>query len=617
MKQTFKKFFAVAALLCVSAVSARVAPYVEFRSDSADVPRKLEGTTSHHVWLYDMESFYGTFNVTAEYRRSFKPSKLASCLFGEALTTTTSSSCDSDCDSRSIKIQGSQLANRDSNALMAENFLLPRDFNGTVSFEPRVQKFLVDFHFYMSLDEWVKGLYFRVYGPFVHSSYDLDVKETDPVVGTNGYEAGYFSTATVPVANLFSKATDFFYGDKAFTDPNGSVTVQKLANAKWRCDKDTENCFGDLRGELGWNFLLEEDYHLGVAVLAAAPTGDRPNGEYLFGAQCGNGKHWEFGGAVHGHYTMWRSEDEEKHFDFIVEADITHMFKAKQKRTFDLKSGSTAKPLSRYMLAEKMTSTISNGLVGGGTAPNAQFAAEYAPVANFSTRDIKVDRSIQGDVALMFNYTSRGFSWDLGYNFWGVSCEDIELRCDCDGDFPENTWALKGDASTYGFLAEDSAPLETGDAVALSATDNSATAFAGSNGQAANRLTNPSIDNPQDASANPGGGLQDLNAGTAGGDRIKTSVQPVFIKQDDLDITGAQTRGISHKIFTHFSYTWIDREDWIPYIGVGFSAEFGRTEGKDCDDNSCSSSCDDSCSDCLDCALSQWGVWVKGGVSFN
>ena len=43
---------------------------------------------------------------------------------------------------------------------------------------------------------------------------------------------------------------------------------------------------------------------------------------------------------------LWRSEDErniEKHFDFIMEADITHIFKAKQHRTFDLKG----KPLSK------------------------------------------------------------------------------------------------------------------------------------------------------------------------------------------------------------------------------------------------------------------------------
>src|SRR5690606_28288426 len=103
-------------------------------------------------------------------------------------------------------------------------------------------------------------------------------------------------------------------------------------------------------------------------------------------------------------------------------------------RTFDL----IGKPNSRYMLAEKVNkrpavNLFGNtdpdaGALGTVTAAVAQFNAEYSPVANFTTLPVDVSIGVQGDVVAMLNYTSRGFSWDLGYNYWGMSHEHIELR---------------------------------------------------------------------------------------------------------------------------------------------------------------------------------------------
>jgi len=51
-------------------------------------------------------------------------------------------------------------------------------------------------------------------------------------------------------------------------------------------------------------------------------------------------------------------------------------------------------------------------------------------------------------------------------------------------------------------------------------------------------------------------------------------------------------------------------EDWVPYIGIGGGAEFGKGGDSSCDTSS-------SCSSCQNCSLSQWHVWAKLGVSFN
>ena len=295
-------------------------------------------------------------------------------------------------------------------------------------------------------------------------------------------------------------ALSFFSGNTTVTVP-GIITTP-LLKAKFACEKKSTTGFAELRGELGWIYL-HEDYHFGLNIQAAAPTGKRPHGEYIFETQVGNGKHWELGAGLSAHWTMWRSEDENKHLDFVFEADVTHLFNASQTRTFDL----IGKPNSRYMLAEKVNlrptqdlfgNTDAGGTTGVTTAAFSQFNAEYSPVANFSTRDVNVSIGVQGDVVSMLNFTRLGFSLDLGYNYWGMSHEDIELKdSNCAPIFPANTWALKGDAQVYGFRAD------TGAAIALSATESLATIHQGTNIPDAGTtpdtaaITNIGVDNAQ------------------------------------------------------------------------------------------------------------------------
>jgi hypothetical protein len=275
------------------------------------------------------------------------------------------------------------------------------------------------------------------------------------------------------------------------------------------------------------------------------------------------------------------------------------------------------------MLAEKMnlkpTQHLFGDLDGTVTQATSQFNAEYSPVANFSTRNVNVSIGVQGDIVAMLNYTYRGFSWDIGYNYWGMSHENISLN-DCDNSpaFPVNTWALKGDAQTYGFAEIGTpgnitiVPLSGTEMGGTSTSGTGATIHQGTNIPATNitdAITNPAVDNAQLAQTGNGLGAAIIHATNINGPQIKTSIQPVFINITDLNIEGAETRGSSNKIFSHFSYTWIDREDWIPYLGIGFDAEFGN-HGNNNDNGG-------SCDDGINCALSEWAVFVKGGVSFD
>lgn len=226
----------------------------------------------------------------------------------------------------------------------------------------------------------------------------------------------------------------------------------------------------------------------------------------------------------------------------------------------------------------------------------------------------------------MINFSYKGFSWDFGYNFWTRTCEKLSRCGGIPTPFDNNTtWALKGDAQVIGFTATaeagaDANRLPANFPVNLSATQDQATLYAGKNLPATGApdaatfnagRTNPTIDDPRLATAGPtvATGSQvnlhiDPDSGASA--RINTSINPIFMDILDVNFCPAQSKGISSKVFTHFSYTWQDCcKRWTPYIGLGGEAEFGHNT---------------TCcviNDCPSCAISQWGVWIKGGISFE
>jgi hypothetical protein len=625
MEQMFKKFLTVAALCSVAAVHAEsVISSFRIRPQSFNGARKVSNEVDK-VHLYDMDQYYGNFAITPAYERTFRSGRIAGSLFGPALT-----SCDSDC--ATLLVQGSTVANRSEKALLADYFYLPTSFNSTLTFKPRISSFILDFNFYLGLDEWMQGTYVRVYAPFIHTKWQLNASESITTSTGGAYPAGYFDSSSITTSNLLTSAAAFFGGGApAKTTSTTPITFNGLCYAKFNpsagcdsdcsstCDENTKNAFTEIRAELGWNFWQSEDYHLGFNLQAAAPTGNAPHAVFLFEPIAGNGKHWELGGGATGHYTFWRGCDADRHFSINMDLSVLHMFNAKQTRTFDLKG----KPLSRYALAMKMikaptTAPVLVGATNAGTAASYVFNNEYSPVANLTTQDVKVSIGAQLDFTAWFNFTAGGFSADLGYNLWYSSCEKINCSDSCKNtccpvSFAENTWALKGNSMVYGFSQGSQA------AIPLSGTDNGADIFGGNSTFAnigtAGTTANDGVDNKQRAFVQGGSEIQSTNVAATTA-FVNTSIQPIFITQSDIDNSrcDAGQKGLSNKVWGHLAYTW-DRDGWVPFLGLGASAEFGKSD-RNCNDD-CNTDCSTSCSDCINTAVSQWGVWVKTGFSFN
>lgn len=655
MKQFLKQCSIFSVMVTFVATNAGPVTFVN-RSQSRYAIHQDAGSVGHKSdKQYDMEGWWGTAHADLGWMQTFWNDRLADCILGGSscnITSNVTNSCgdcdDNDCDSRGFLIQGSTVSGRNASAWLADYFYLPTDFNGAFSISPKIQTFFADLTFFLGLDEWWEGAYFQIHGPIVYTRWNLHFKESITSAGTSagGYPIGYFTPLAVANTSLLSSFRSYMDGNAPFGGSvtqadigtvSHTITFQPLKYARMSCGSDNKVGFADLRAEFGWNFWRNEDYHMGINIQAAAPTGNRAHAEYVFSPVVGNGKHWELGGGLTGHYVFYRSTDGDKHFGFYGDLNVTHMFKAKEHRTFDLKG----KPNSKYMLATKF-STNSQNLTGGATAGTSvaatkQFAEQYVPVANLTTLEVDISSAAQIDLVAQFNWTYKKLSWDLGYNFYYRSCEDIDCSDDCEPcdsnvnlctSGQANTWALKGDSKMYGFplTADTTAPiLAQNQAVPLSATDSAATITNGDNFSSTVTPTNSvntKVDNAQLAWA--GGTPIQLNnypttITTPTPAQINTSIQPIFLQCTDIDRKGS--RSMSHTVFTHLQYNF-EHEDWTPYLGIGASAEFGQhSNDGDCE-TGCStttstSSCSSDCESCETCTASYWSVWIKGGISFS
>jgi len=666
MYKKFKIFFCATILASTLAAHA-VAPYFSIRSQSENAARELAGAGwNTQINLCCMDEWYGNFSITPEFTRSFKSCNIAQCLFGCFNNGCgPCGPCDNSCNSCSpcgpcydsccddvyrINISGSNVETRGACDWLADYFGLPTDFQSCVTFEPRIDNFLIDFNLYLGLDDWCKGLYFRIHAPVVHTRWDLNMCECVQDAGDNAYWPGYFNktvnivgTSTVGIARA-----DLVPNFTTFASGCGVINSQEfmfnpLCAARMSCCNHKETALSDIQMALGYNVWCEDDYHVGFNLRAAAPTGTRPTGMYLFEPIVGNGKHWELGAGMSTHWCFWSDECDCKSLAFYIDANVTHLFKTRQCRTFDL----CGKPLSRYMLTAKFKTPVEDLLAGEDqlqVKPSKQFAGIYSPLANLTTFAVDVSVGAQADLVLMLQYLHCNWSCNIGYNFWGRSCERIECPCNCCPCFEENTWGLKGDAFMYGFLPAGET-LET-PGIALSATQPKATIYKGTNNypEGDDQLLwaqNPGVANRRFAFNGQELPLYTLVDGEDQQGEVLTSLNPVLLDFCDIDLCGARTKGRSHKLFINFDYTWCDYECTRPYLGIGFEVEFAQKPCNDCCDdcNSCCTPCnpcdnlnfDTSCIPCYNpgsnncaccddccslCAVSQWGIWIKGGFGF-
>jgi hypothetical protein len=625
------------------------------RSQSVNAARQLVGWDNPFWGINRLpqDRCYTSFNLAFEYTRTFKSSNISYFFIGDDLQCVCQPT-NPQIGVEGFNITGSAVPNRSPTDWLADYFGLPRDFQSFITIQPRFENFILDCSLYVGLDAWLNGLYFRINGPYVFVKSGMHATETiasnpySAVPGVVGYFQGYFSNNEVPPENLNRGFLDYTTGStptinnnySAYGEPycqtygpctpSGDIIWQPLCCTKFLdCGFLSRNGFADLRFALGYNFLNNRDgnYHLGAGIYAAAPTGTRVgsgnNGTYLVEPIIGNGKHWELGTQITAHHIWWRSADDESSFGIYLEANITHLFSACQTRCFDLLSAGNN---SRYIIAQRLAS---NSMMNPALSPTADpqglaFANEYAPIANITRSTVTSNIAAQGDIAFALAYQVHDFRWDMGYNFWARSCEKLCVQKNS-SIASMQIWAIKGDERVYGFI--NNSPAQSL-AVALAVTDSQANIHAGSNQQHAVDYTplEPKANNfYADNIVFAGPNITTLPENDI---QIYTSQNPIIITPSDFNL--AQTRGYSHKLFTHFNWAWTEHEGrmWVPYLGMGAEVEFGSAQQKCCKNNcagtqlcnnsgTCSSPINTCAECCINFALTQWGIWFKIGTSYN
>lgn len=462
------------------------------RSESVNAARELAGF-ERYINLY-CKDFYGAFSITPEYKHSFRPERLAEYFFADD----------------TLIITGSQVVNRDNTTqILADYFGLSPLFQSTVLMDPKIRTGLVDFEVYFGYHDY----YIWAHVPYISTKWDFELHEliSPQIVPQGTYPALYMAPGVVAApAQSFKQAIagGLTWGDVSRPLEFGIIN-----------GPHSKSGFAEAQIAIGWNYINYPYAHAGFAIRGSIPAGPRSQALYLFEPMFGNGHHAELGLGFTSHALLWE-KDGQQFINFYANANLTHLFSSRQRRSFDLFNPSDPQNLdfqgfgTRYTLAKQFNAA-------------GNYTGVTLPVIDITTLECDVSVAIQIDAVIMASYMNNAYTIDLGYEVWFRSREMISNR----ESIPNNTYALKGiqNVATLGGPSN--------------ATQSTATIFGNSFAMQA---------------------------------AVADAFPPVFFNDSQIDTSSAEaTRGFTHKVFASFNYEWQRCARWfIPFLGIGGEVEF-------------------------------------------
>jgi hypothetical protein len=540
------------------------------RSQSVHAERELVGWQEDINLCTDGVS-YGSFSIMPIYSHSIKSTELARYFFGE----------------QCFVVSGSRVPDREKREILADYFGLPLDFKSFIKVTPVINNSILDFNLYVGLDAWYPGLYVRVHAPFVHTVWNMQLREQVQSFGELDYPAGYMASGVVERADMAASVTSWFAGVCA---PIGDIQPLKFGKMNGACSRSG---FSEIQTAFGMNFFTADTYHFGMNIRVGIPTGNHSKSIYFFEPMIGNGGHCEVGFGFTGHTQMWQSCDAVSTWSVYGDMNITHLCSAYNRRSFDFKKNGAG---SRYILLEEIGVPVVQGLMVGGEVADQQYHGVLLPAINVTTLDAFTSIGMQVDAVLKFAYEHCNYTFEGGYNLWARTGEQI----DCREQFPNNRYAVKGDAQVYGFNRDNQR------FVALNATQSRATIRAGQGEGNANKdFTNANADNATDEGDNPVfatfdfGVSTDLTQAFPPIEDVRGSLQAVLLTDNDIDtLSAASPSALSHTLFVHSRYTFAGCTCVTPYLGLGGEITVDGSGSRKND------------------ALSEWAFWIKGGIAY-
>ncbi|MDR3646565.1 MAG: hypothetical protein P4L22_03415 [Candidatus Babeliales bacterium] len=462
---------------------------------------------------YDIRAEDSCFNdcnargvVTLEYQQSFHDKKLAQWF---------SFNCD-DCNCMTVGVPGNNQT-YDINAIelgLSTTNNAPGAI-GDICLNPKIRNIIADLDFKFDLNDCVCNSWARINMVIANCKTEMRLSgDTTGNIATT-IPAGVVSSAAVEVP--FNSVLEAFEAQSAF----GEVPVLKFGRFA-NCVKSKTGVAG-LHLDLGYDFVRCERGHIGASAHIVFPTGTRPKGVFLLEPVIGANKSWQLGATVNASYDLYKGCDDGR-ITLFFDSVITHLFKSRQYRPFQLKNG----PGSEFLILKTFDCT--------GQAIGLERAA------NILHGETKIGNDIMFDGALMFQFAYCNFFGDLGYNFWYRS-KDKRANTVCFSGFAENKYGI---APADPIIAGNF-PFCTPTTIDICSTANCSTC-------APNNSTAPTT-----TISTPG----PINA------------DPVFIGIGDIDFSSAlNPSAISNKVFAALGYQFECK--YPMYVSLGGEVEFGQ-----------------------------------------
>jgi hypothetical protein len=446
-------------------------------------------------------------------------------------------------------------------------------------------------------------LYMRLHAPVAHTKWDLNLTECVQTEGTLDYPAGYMGAESIARKHLACDFKEAMTGRSCnHLDQQSMLTFGDMQDplAFGRIQgRRIESRLSDVQVVVGHNTLNGPTYHAGLNAIFSFPAGNRPNPKYFFAPIIGNGHHWAVGAGFTSHKLVWQSQDALDFTGFWLDANVLHLFADEQCRSYDLCNN----PGSRYTLLSIIAPVEQANVHVNGVAIDQQYRSRLLPAINATTLRSKISMKAQVDVVAKWCLQYNGIQYDLGYNFWYRSAETLHRRS-CLG----SEYGYKGDAQLYGFVSVASAGFVVDQPLPLNVTQHGATLYGGQgagNFVAGVEFANKNADNPALATDSNNNPLNQLNSADAASltiaqQQISASNGPILVTDDMIDECSAlNPKAVSHKIFGNIGYTWEQPNICVaPFLNFGVEVEWRCG----CFQNNS--------------AISQWGVWAKGGLSY-
>jgi hypothetical protein len=522
MNQRIKQLLAVAFLATSAGLDAKSLNYFAGKGFGNSMSREL--TNVSQAWKNEAnDGWFGKFSVTGQYNQSFKNDRStglgALMSFGGSTTNvmTVGGGAAGALVDATYNIDGYQLG-------------LGERVAGSLKMQlnPKLYQAGADFQLFVGSSQYEPGFYFKAKTAVGVASVDPKLTETGSIgavaAANTGYIANSFGKAVAVIADtaVYSKMSEAFNPSKAI-----STNYKQMTNGLIAGKQTTGAKVGDVELALGYNFVANDDYTVGLGVRGSLPTGNKPTGKYALEPVFGRGGHWGLGGEAFVRANLYSSEDGEKSVNFWMNGYAQHLFKADQKRSFDTTLNGEG---SRYMLVAKY-----------GTDETGSLATSYAKssddvqnLINHSTLACDTTVDVEGAVAVMFEYNCCNWNMGLGGEFWGASKEKVTIT----GSLPTDLVVI-------------------GRQIVGTAT-----------GSAERGLCQPN------ATMNK----QTALSATATGDVKYASFASSKIKQSDLNAdSAANAARYSGKVFGNVGYAWTDSE-YCPQVSLTGEAEFGASK---------------------------------------